>query len=347
METAITHTPFGTLPDGRQVCLYTLQSHSGIAVSIADFGGVITALSVPDRHGAPGDIVLGFDTLDGYLANPAYFGALIGRSANRIAKGRFLLDGEAVQLTRNHGPHHLHGGYRGFHQHLWQGTPYAHGARVGLVLSRRSPDGEEGYPGNADLTVSYELHDTVLEVRYHAVADRATPVNLTQHSYFNLKGDGDILGHAIQIAASAITEVDGELIPTGALRAVAGTAFDLRAPCAIGRRLDAPDEQLLLAGGFDHNFVLDAGEGPAVRLHEPLTGRVLELFTDQPGLQFYTGNFLDGSLHGKGRVYGHRSGLCIEPQHFPDAPNHPGFPSTILRPDQEFISVSKYKFSTD
>jgi aldose 1-epimerase len=237
---------------------------------------------------------------------------------------------------------------RGFHKVLWGATPYAHGRRVGVAFAWRSPDGDEGYPGNMDVQVVYELHDDVLEVRYRAGADRPTHVNLTQHTYFNLRGDGDILGHAMQIAADAITEVGEGLIPTGALRPVEATALDFRQPCAIGARIAAPDGQLRLAGGYDHNFVLSGGEGAAaVTVREPESGRVLELFTDQPGVQFYSGNFLDGSLHGKGRVYAHRSGFCIEPQHFPDSPNHPEFPSTLLKPGEEFVSVSRYKFSTD
>jgi aldose 1-epimerase len=346
--------PFGMLPDGRQAMLFTLVNGNGMEVRLTDFGGIVTHLFVPDRHGNRGDVVLGYDSLEPYLQASPYFGALIGRYGNRIARGRFTLDGQTYQLSVNDGENHLHGGEAGFDKRRWNSDVFRTAHSAGVTLARRSADGEQGYPGNVDVVVSYELCATnELVISYHAVTDRATPVNLTHHGYFNLAGDGetgaDILGHELMIDADAYTPVDAGLIPDGTLASVAGTPFDFRAPRPIGACIDEHDEQLACGKGYDHNFVLthDAASGvrPAVRVRDPHSGRVLELFSTEPGMQFYSGNFLDGSLGGKGRRFGHRSGFCIEPQHFPDSPNQPAFPNTILRPGEQYRSVSRYVFS--
>ena len=348
MQSGITKTGFGTLPDGRQASLYTLVNRNGVQARITDFGGIIVSLLAPDRDGVLGDIALGFDDVTPYTGESHYLGALIGRYGNRIARGRFVLDGQEVQVAVNNGENHLHGGPIGFHKVLWRAAPFEAGDRVGLTLGYRSVDGEAGYPGNLDVIVVYELTDAnELFVRFSATTDKATPVNLTQHTYFNLAGAGDILGHQLQIAAGAITPVDAGLIPTGELAPVDGTPFDFRSPQAIGARIGEDDQQLRYGQGYDHNFVLDAGHGPAVRVLEPVSGRVLELYTEEPGVQFYSGNFLDGTLSGKGRSYALRSGFCIEPQHFPDSPNQPQFPNTILRPGETYTTVSKFKFSVE
>ncbi|MDB5961729.1 MAG: galactose mutarotase [Massilia sp.] len=344
MMSAIVKRRFGRLPDGRAASLYTLSNAAGMTVAVTDYGAIITAVNVPDRDGVYGDVVLGFDTLEPYLGTHPYFGALVGRYANRIAGGRFVLDGKTVQLDVNDPPNHLHGGSRGFDRHLWQAD--VEGAT--LVLRRVSPHGEMGYPGVLTAEVRYRLmeQENVLSMVCSAATTAPTPVNLTQHSYFNLAGQGDILGHRLQIAAQAFTPIDAHSIPLGAHAPVAGTPFDFRAARAIGERIADTDPQLLVAGGYDHNFVLDGGTGPAAVLQEPHSGRVLELWTDQPGVQFYSGNYLDGSLHGKGRTYPWRGGLCLEPQHFPNSPNVAAFPSTILRPGQHYRHESRYRFST-
>ncbi|MES2325631.1 MAG: aldose epimerase family protein [Pseudomonadota bacterium] len=349
MQSGITTAAFGYLPDGRPATLYTLTNRNGLVIKVTDFGGIITALHTPDRDGVMADIVLGYDSVEPYFDDGTYFGALIGRYGNRLREGRFTLDGKEVQLPVNNGANHLHGGLDGFHRMLWRVLPFQEGDSVGLTLMRRSVDGEQGYPGNLDVTVVYELNgDDELIISYDAVTDKATPVNLTQHSYFNLAGGGDILGHQLTIAADAYTPVDATLIPTGELAPVAGTAFDFRTPHAIGARIGSEEEQLAYGWGYDHNFALTKPAGRAstlaARLRHAQSGRVLELHTEEPGLQFYSGNFLDGSLSGKGRTYGFRSGLCLEPQHFPDSPNQPDFPNTILRPGEEYATVSKYKF---
>ncbi|NRR32874.1 galactose mutarotase [Oxalobacteraceae bacterium] len=346
----ISKSAFGQLPDGRQTSLYTLSNASGMLVKITDFGGIITQIHVPDRAGRLADVTHGFDSVLPYLGESEYFGALIGRYGNRIAKAQFELDGKLIELNVNNGSNHLHGGENGFHRVLWKATPFTLANSVGLKLSYLSPDGEQGYPGNLSVTVIYELGgDNTLAIRFHATTDRATPVNLTNHAYFNLAGEGDILAHTIMIPASRYTPIDAVQIPTGLLPAVEGTPFDFRQPRAIGARIAEDHEQLRNGFGYDHNFVLDKpapGERSlAARVHEPVSGRVLEVFTDEPGLQFYSGNFLDGRLSGKGRVYGYRGGICLEPQHFPDSPNRAGFPSTILRPGQEYSSSMAYRFS--
>ncbi|THC45062.1 aldose epimerase family protein [Massilia sp. Mn16-1_5] len=348
MQAPIQQAPFARLPDGRQVQVFTLANAAGMRVRILDLGGIITEIHVPDRDGVFADVALGFDTLDPYLGDSPYFGALIGRYGNRIAGGRFSLDGQAYTLPVNNGKNHLHGGVPGFDRVLWRSRIEGNE----LVLDYRSVDGEQGYPGNLDATVRYSLgEDNAIVVRFSAVTDRATPVNLTQHSYFNLAAGGDILGHEMMIDADNIVPIDASLIPTGALMPVAGTPFDFRSPAPIGARIDAPNEQLQHGGGYDHCFVLNGAAPGALRLaarvREPRSGRVLELFTQEPGVQFYSGNFLDGSLGGKGRSYSYRSGFCLEPQHFPDSPNQPSFPNTILRPGETYATESRFRFSSD
>jgi aldose 1-epimerase len=337
----ITRAPFGRLPDGREATLFTLRNAGGMMATITDFGGIVTQLFAPGRDGVHANVVLGFATLAPYLADSPYFGALIGRYGNRIAGGRFTLDGQQVQLAVNNGANHLHGGARGFDKVLWD-------ARVDgrvLVLHYVSPDGEEGYPGTLDVTAEYELTDAdELVLRVRATTDRATPVNITQHSYFNLAGQGDILAHELTLHAESFTPIDEGLIPLGTRVPVAGTPFDFRSPRPIGERIGLPDKQLRHGAGYDHNFVLDrpAGAGMAVaaRVCEATSGRVLELYTREPGVQFYSGNFLDGSLG-----FAHRSGFCLEPQHFPDSPNQSGFPATILRPGAVYTTESRWRFS--
>ena len=335
---------FGTMPDGRVVDEFTMTNPNGIEVRAIEYGGIIVSLMTPDRTGAMGDIVLGFDSLEGYLGGHPYFGAIIGRYGNRIANAQFTLDGETYQLAANDGPNHLHGGEQGFDKVVWEGTPFETDSTVGVTFAYTSPDGEEGYPGTLDVEVTYTLtDDDRLIFDYHATTDEATPVNLTQHSYFNLggAGSGPILDHDLMIVADSFTPVDETLIPTGEIRAVEGTPFDFRTPTPIGARIDADNTQIARGPGYDHNFVLTksvAGELTlAARAVDPATGRTLEVYTEEPGIQFYSGNFLDGTITGKGgEVYGHRSGFCLETQHYPDSPNQEGFPSTILRPDEEY-----------
>jgi aldose 1-epimerase len=342
----VTRASFGAI-SGQPVDIFTLRNANGIEIKATNYGGIITSIVVPDRNGRPGDIVLGFDDLQAYVKDSPYFGAIVGRYGNRIAKGHFTLDGHTYTLAVNNGPNHLHGGLKGFDKVIWHAEPLA--GSTGLVLSRRSPDGEEGYPGNLDVRVTYRLtDDNRLVIDYHATTDKATPVNLTQHSYFNLAGEGDVLGHELTIDADRYTPVDANLIPTGELAPVEGTPFDFRKSTAIGARIDTPNPQLKNAGGYDHNWVLTrkgTGLQLAARVVEPKTGRTLEVSTTQPGLQFYSGNFLDGTLKGKGgRVYVKHAGLCLETQHFPDSPNHPDFPSTILRPGEQYDTQTVFRF---
>jgi aldose 1-epimerase len=342
------------MPSGEPVDAFILTSAAGLAMQCITFGATITSLLVPDRSGNLGDVVLGHDALEGYLTASPYFGAVVGRHANRIAFGRFVLDGEPHQLTVNDGPHHLHGGLRGFDKVLWEADAFEEPQAVGVRFAYRSRDGEEGYPGALAAGVEYRLTAAgELRIDYRATASRPTPVNLTQHSYWNLGGAGaaDILDHELTIHADEFTPVDATLIPLGERRAVAGTAFDFRAPARVGARIDDADEQLRRAGGYDHNFVLrrtaSSGVQPAVHLHDPRSGRTLDVSTTEPGLQLYSGNFLDGSIRGKGgHRYGHRAALCLETQHYPDSPNHPGFPSTILRPGTTHSSCTVLAFST-
>jgi aldose 1-epimerase len=348
---------FGTLPDGRPVRRFTLRN-GGVEVEAIEYGAIIRSLRTPDHHGRLDDVVLGFDTLDEYRGHSPYFGAVVGRCANRIAAGRFALDGATCQLACNDGANHLHGGWRGFDKALWRGTPVDTEGAPGVAFEYVSGDGEEGYPGRLDVRVTYVLTPGgALRVSCRARTDRATIVNLSQHSYFNLGAStnlsanaSDVLGHVLSLNASRFTPVDDGLIPTGELRAVAGTPFDFRAPSPMGARIAELDEQLAAAGGYDHNFVLDRDDDRslvlAARVLEPTSRRTLEVRTTQPGVQFYSGNFLDGSIIGKGgRRYGHRAGFCLETQHFPDSPNHPAFPSVILRPDEEYDERTEFHFA--
>jgi aldose 1-epimerase len=350
----IESAPFGELPDGRTVTQFTLANRHGTTAQIIEYGGILTALWVADRDGAPGNVVLGCRDLDGYVRDDSYFGALIGRYANRIAKGRFSLDGTTYQLTCGDGAHTLHGGKTGFNKVLWRGEP-ADSDQPALVLRHVSPDGDEGFPGRLAVEARYALtSDDALTIEFIATTDRPTVVNLCNHAYFNLagEGDGDVHGHDLMIAADAFTPVDAALIPTGDIRPVAGTPFDFRKPAPIGRHVDAPDEQILRGRGFDHNFVLRPG-GPdelqrAAIVREPRFGRVMEVWTTEPGLQLYGGNGLDGSRSGaSGRPYGRGAGFCLETQAFPDSPNQPGFPATVLRPGEVFRSRTEYRFSID
>lgn len=346
-----TERHYGHLSDGTQVTRVTLANASGIEVDVISYGGTITRLEIPDRTGEPGNIVLGLDSLEEYVQHDAYFGALIGRYANRIADGRFTLDGKSYQLAINDGENHLHGGPEGFDRRNWDMSTFVTPDSAGVVLELVSPDGDQGYPGTLEARVTYELtNENKLDMRFAATTDQPTVVNLTQHSYFNLAGAGDILDHRLMINAEHFTPVGAGLIPTGEVQPVAGTAFDFREPKAIGRDIEAADAQLELGLGYDHNFVLDQkADGElllAARVIEPQTGRVLEVWTVEPGLQFYSGNFLNGSLEGDGRVYAHRTGFCLEPQHFPNSPNEPEFPSTALRPGETYESRIVYRFST-
>lgn len=348
----VSRAPFGQLPDGRAVELFTLTNAHGIEVRAMTYGAIITAIRTPDRTGTPADIALGFDSLGGYLGGSPYFGAIVGRYANRIAGGRFTLDGVGYQLARNNGPNTLHGGARGFDKVLWKGEPFEAGSTVGVRLRYDSPDGEEGYPGAVAVQVTYTLNDAdELIVDYEASTTKATPINLSQHTYWNLHGDGrDILDHVLTLNAAAFTPVDSTLIPTGQIAPVAGTPFDFRRATPIGARINDQDEQLRFGRGYDHNWVIDRDRPGtfvhAARLEDPVSGRRLDISTTEPGLQFYSGNFLDGSIKGKGgRVYGHRTGLCLETQHYPDSPNHANFPSTILRPGQRYQSRTVFAFT--
>jgi aldose 1-epimerase len=331
---------------------YTLGNKGGMKVSVIDYGGVITSIMVPDRAGQQDDVVLGFDGGDAYAGENPYFGAFIGRYGNRIAKGKFGLNGETYTLATNNGPNSLHGGVKGFNHKMWTATTREEDGRVGVTMSGTSPDGEEGFPGNLEVSVTYWLNnDNELLMEYTATTDKATPVNLTNHSYFNLKGagNGDILGHELMIDADKFTPVDKTLIPTGELKDVAGTPFDFKELTPIGKRVNTENEQLKYGGGYDHNFVLNrtgSGMQLAARVYEPTTGRTLEVETTEPGIQFYCGNFLDGSNVGKGgKAYAKRTGFCLETQHFPDSPNQPGFPSTILEPGEKYATSTIYRFS--
>ncbi len=342
---------FGNAPDGTPVYLYTLSNSHGMEARIITFGGIIVSLKVPDRDGNLADVVLGFNTPGEYVKNHDYFGALIGRYGNRIARGKFTLDGKEYQLATNNGPNHLHGGKVGFDQKVWEADEAESEPGRALVLKYVSKDGEEGYPGTLSVKVRYAVTDSnELKIEYSAVTDKPTIVNLTQHSYFNLagQGSGDILGHELNIVADRFTPVDSTLIPTGELRPVEGTPMDFRIPVAIGARINQKDQQLVFGGGYDHNWVLtkkDSSIALAASLYEPKTGRVMDVFTTEPGLQFYSGNFLNGSAVGKGdKVYNHRNGLCLETQHFPDSPNKPQFPSTVLRPGDVYKTVTVYHF---
>ena len=348
----ISQQTFGKTQDGTAVDIFTLTNSNGVEVRAITYGGIIVSLRTPDKNGKLDDIVLGFDTLDSYLGKHPYFGAIIGRYGNRIGNAKFTLDGVEYKLAANNGPNSLHGGLKGFDKAVWKAQSLENDQGVGVVFTHTSPDGEEGYPGNLAAKVTYTLtNQNELIFDYEATTDKPTPVNLTQHTYFNLAGagKGDVLGHEVLLNADSFTPVDSNLIPTGEIRKVAGTPFDFTKPTAVGARINQDDEQLKLAGGYDHDFVINRrGEEPslAARVYEPTSGRVLEVSTTQPGVQLYTGNFLDGTLTGKGgHVYQKRSGLCLETQHFPDSPNKPDFPSTILRPGETYRSRTIFKFS--
>jgi aldose 1-epimerase len=345
----VTKASFGTF-SGQPVDIFTLRNSHGIEVKATSYGAIITSIVTPDRTGKRGDNTLGFDTFEEYLKNTPFFGALVGRYGNRIAKGHFTLDGKTYTLAVNNGANHLHGGLKGFDKVLWKGEMV--NGKTAVAFSRRSPDGEEGYPGNLDVRVTYTLTEQdELVIDYHAVTDKATPINLTQHTYFNLAGEGDILGHVLMIDADRFTPVDSTLIPTGELAPVAGTPFDFRKPTAIGARIGESHPQLKNGNGYDHNWVLNkkgTARQLAARVVDPKSGRTLEVSTTEPGVQFYSGNFLDGTVKGKGgRAYQQRSGLCLETQHFPDSPNHPSFPSTILKPGAEYRSETAFKFGVE
>ncbi|MBN7827733.1 galactose mutarotase [Bowmanella dokdonensis] len=346
-----TQSAYGTLEDGTQVNQITLKNAHGVELDVIGYGGIITRLLTPDAKGELGDIVLGLDSLEEYASSNPYFGALIGRYGNRIANGRFTLDGTTYQLDTNDGVNHLHGGIQGFDKKVWDMQPFTTDSSAGVVLTLVSPDDDQGYPGTLTTTVTYELNnDNELDMRFSATTDKPTIVNLTQHSYFNLAGTGDILDHKLMIPADAITPVAEGLIPTGEMMPVEGTPFDFRSAKTIGRDIGGDHEQLRLGLGYDHNFVLKGQDNEelvlAARVSEPTTGRVLEVLTVEPAVQFYSGNFLDGSLTGKGVNYAHRSGFCLEPQHHPDSPNQSTFPSTVLRPGETYHTRIVYRFST-
>jgi len=349
---------FGKAPDGTPVDLYTLTNANGNAngaeAKISNYGGTVVSLVVPDRDGQLGDVVLGFDTLEEYVEQSPYFGCIVGRYANRVGKSRFVLDGVEYTLTQNEGENQLHGGIKGFDKVVWGAEPVRSDDAVGLTLAYLSKDGEEGYPGNLSVKVGYYLTDgDELRIEYFATTDKPTVVNLTNHCYFNLAGagSGDVLGHELMINADRFTPTDEHSIPTGELRSVKGTPMDFTQPTAIGARIERDDEQLRLGQGYDHNWVLNKPEGSlglAARAYEPTTGRVLEVYTTEPGVQFYAGNFLDGSITGKGgRVYDRHDAFCLETQHFPDSPNNPNFPSTVLRPGEEYRQTTIYRFSVE
>lgn len=347
---------FGKTPEGTEAFLYTLKNASGMTVTITNFGGRITSIEVPDRNKKLDDVALGFDNVEGYATGPAagaYFGAIIGRYANRLAHGTFTLDGHTYHIPTNEGANMLHGGKVGFDKKVWDAKETSAHGQPALELHYLSPDGQEGFPGNLNVTVRYSLDDkNGLHLDYTATTDKATVLNLTNHSYFNLEGAGSqtVLNERLTIDADRYTPIDSTLIPTGAIDPVAGTPLDFRKPTVIGSRIDDNNEQLKLAKGYDFNFVLNHPGNlskVAVKVEDPKSGRVMEVFTTQPGVQFYTGNFLNGTVRGIGGTYAHRSALCLETQHFPDSPNHSNFPSTVLRPGKTFRSMTIYRFSTE
>ena len=342
---------FGKTADGEVVDVYTLVNANGLRARIMTYGAILVSLEVPDKKGRLGDIVLGHDTLDEYLAGHPYFGSIVGRYGNRIGKGKFTLDGVDYQLAINNGENHLNGGIKGFDKVVWGSKEVSGDGVVGVKLNYVSADGEEGYPGNLSCSVTYTLtNDDELRIAYEATTDKATPLNLTHHSYFNLAGHawGEILNHELMLVADRFTPVDSGLIPTGELRSVKGTPMDFTRSTKIGARITEDDEQLKFGGGYDHNFVLSNSSGSlalAARVYERLSGRVMEVYTTEPGIQFYSGNFLDGTNVGKGgNVYNYRNGFCLETQHFPDSPNKPEFASVILRPGEKMKSLTVYKF---
>ena len=350
----ITHKPFGKTADGKAVEIYTLTNSKGVEATIITYGGTVVSLKVPDKSGKLGDVVLGFDSVADYEKHTAYMGALIGRYGNRIAKGRFTLNGKEYVLAVNNGENHLHGGPKGYDKVVWNARPSTAANGANLELTYRSRDGEEGYPGNLLITVIYSLTEkNELKIVYSATTDKDTVVNLTHHSYFNLAGagNGDILGHQLTLNANKFTPTDSGSIPTGELRDVKGTPFDFTTSTAIGARINQDEQQLKFGQGYDHNYALTKNGGGGVELaatvYEPKSGRVMEVLTTEPGLQFYSGNFLDGSVAGaNGQSYLKNTGFCLESQHYPDSPNKPKFPSTTLRRGQQYSTTTIYKFST-
>lgn len=343
---------FGQLDDGRPVHLYTLTNAGGMEVNVTDYGATLVSLVVPDRNGKPADVILGYDTLEDYVAGNYYFGCIVGRYANRIARGKFWLNGTEYRLAINDGDNHLHGGRGGFDKVVWRAQAFEDSGDIGVRLSYLSPDGEEGYPGNLVCIVIYSLSAAnELRIDYHATTDKPSIVNLTNHAYFNLAGagSGQILGHELLICADRFTPVDSSQIPTGELKSVAGTPFDFNRPTAIGARIHHDDAQLIFGKGYDHNWVLrrdSAGLSLAASAYERRSGRRLEVYTTQPGLQFYSGNFLDNRIAAKaGQIYNHRGGFCLETQHFPDSPNQPAFPSVVHQPGSPYEHTTIYKFA--
>lgn len=336
---------------GREIIVVTLRTASGMTLRAMNLGGVVLSLTAPDRHGRVGDVVLGFARLEDYLQNAPYFGAIIGRHGNRIARGQFRLNGSVYRLPINNGPNHLHGGDSGFHHVLWETEPFERASERGVIFRYTSEDGEEGYPGRLEAEVVYTLtDDSQWIVDYRATTNQPTPVNLTQHTYFNLQGDGDILGHQLKLNADRYTPTDESQIPTGEIAPVGGSPFDFRTSRNIGGLIDLDEAQLRFASGYDHNFVLNRSNGaltPVARVYEPESGRVLSVSTSEPGVQLYTGNYLDAVPGKDGRTYGPRAGFCLETQHFPDAPNQPDFPSTILNPGDVYASRTIFEFSTE
>lgn len=344
--------PFGMV-DGKPVDLFVLENSNHLEMKVTNYGGIVVSLVVPDRDGNMDDIVLGYNQLEAYVKHNPYFGAIIGRYGNRIGNAQFTLEGQKYTLAKNEGENNLHGGIKGFDKVVWDAKPVMDDDYVGLILKYLSKDGEEGFPGNLDVTVKYILNnDNEFRIDYRATTDKTTIVNLTNHSYFNLTGEGsgDILGHEVVINAERFTPVDETLIPTGELAPVEGTPMDFRIPTAIGARIDADYEQLKIGKGYDHNFVLNKDQEGAMTLaataYEPASGRFMEVFTTEPGMQFYTGNFLNGMIGKSGKPYNFRNAFCFETQHFPDSPNKPEFPSVVLRPGEEYKTTTIYKFST-
>lgn len=352
-EMKVEKKPFGET-DGKKVDLYTLTNAKGVVMAVTNYGGIMVSLLVPDKAGKMGDIVLGYNDVAGYVKNNPYFGSIVGRYGNRIGKAKFSLDGKEYTLAANNGENSLHGGVKGFDKVVWDAKEVKADNAVGVELKYLSKDMEEGFPGNLSVTVTYWLtNDNEFKLDYLATTDKATVVNLTHHSYFNLAGEGsgDILGHELMMNADKYTPVDVGLIPTGELPAVEGTPMDFKKPTAVGARIDADFEQLKFGKGYDHNWVLNQkkpGEMTlAATVYEPKSGRFMEVMTTEPGLQLYTGNFLDGSIIGKsGKAYAFRNALCLETQHFPDSPNKPDFPSVVLQPGETYKTTTIYKFST-
>lgn len=350
-EMSITHAPFGQAPDGTPVQLYTLRNTHGAEATICNYGGIVTSLKVADKSGKFSDVVLGYDDLASYIKKSPHFGCLVGRYGNRIAKAKFTLNGQEYKLAVNNGPNSLHGGLKGFDKVVWNAKVVVSSTGPALELSYTSKDGEEGFPGNLKVTATYALtEDNALRLDFTATTDADTVLNLTHHSYFNFAGKGDVLGHVVTIDADKFTPVDATMIPTGELRPVKGTPLDFTQATPIGARINSDYEQIKLGGGYDHNWVLNqATSGQlahAATVTEPSSGRVMEVWTTEPAVQFYTGNFLDGTMTGKGGwTYQARNGFCFEPQHYPDSPNQPSFPTTVLKPGQTFQNTIIYKFS--